>query len=283
MSESVDDRHKRWQLAELLRQYPALRITPLGSEDLVLAGRLPFHVTGPEGRAIADEYMVEILVPPDFPRSLALARETGERIPLKHHKLVEDFLCLGTPTEQRLVLSSSPTLPCFVSQLVVPYLYGYSYSVLYGVMPFGEEDHGDQGIRDHLGRLYHAPAIVGVEDFLRLTSLKKRSANKLLCPCQSGLRLGRCHNRVVNRLRLRLGTRWFRDEHVAVCSLLGKRSNSKRPREVKPPTLREALNRAANPADSSHSTLEWISATASATARTIDATFSGGARNANSA
>ena len=247
VADLVQERHTRWRLAELLRQYPMLRIVPSESDELILKGTLPFHVVGPDGRVIADQYDVEISVPPDFPRMLALARETAERIPPNYHKLEGDYLCLGTPTEQRLVLSSSPTLSFFVSQLLIPYLYGHSYYVQYGSMPFGEYAHGDQGIRDSLGYLFHAPAVVGVEEFLRLASLKKRSANKLPCPCQSGRRLGRCHNRVVNRLRLRLRRSWFREEYTAVCALLAKRHRSRRPREVKPPTVREQLDDSAQP------------------------------------
>jgi hypothetical protein len=46
--------------------------------------------------------------------------------------------------------------------------------------------------------------------FVNLVAMKKRIANKKLCACGSGLRLGRCHNRRVNWLRDRLGRHWFR-------------------------------------------------------------------------
>lgn len=269
MTDAVHERHGRWRLGDLLREYPNLRIVPSIGNELVLAGKLAFHVSGPDGLAIADEYSVEVLVPPNFPRSLALVRETDGRIPKRHHKLEDDFLCLGTPTEQRLVLARCPTLPHFVSRLVVPYLYGYSYYAEHGTLPYGEEQHGDQGIRDQLGRLFHAPAISGVEEFLRLTSLKKRSANKLLCPCQSGRRLGRCHNRVVNRHRKNLGTKWFREEYVSVCALLGKRRSSSRSRQSKPPTLRETLESTNNSVPSPHPSLEKLGEVASVIGRTI--------------
>lgn len=283
MRESARERHERWRLADLLRQYPLLRIAPSANDDLVLEGRLAFYVAGPDGEAIADEYRIEVEVPPDFPRTLALVRETGRRIPPKHHKLEGDYLCLGTPTEQRLVLASSPTLPYFVSQLVVPYLFGYSYFLQHGELPFGEEDHGDQGIRNHLGRLFHAPAVVGVEEFLQLTSLKKRSANKRPCPCRSGRRLGRCHNRVVNRLRRRLGTGWCRDEYGSVCALLGKSRGGRRPREVKSPTLREALGRQTPAAERGASGVAQLLETATQAVQTLSDALVPGDRRVNSA
>jgi hypothetical protein len=47
-------------------------------------------------------------------------------------------------------------------------------------------------------------------EFVRLAALRRREANKHPCPCGSGRRLGRCHNRRVNHLRGRLGRSWFR-------------------------------------------------------------------------
>jgi hypothetical protein len=57
--------------------------------------------------------------------------------------------------------------------------------------------------------------MLGVENdqalvrFVRLLTMKKRTANKLPCPCGSGDRLGRCHNRIINRVRSKLGRGWF--------------------------------------------------------------------------
>ena len=48
-----------------------------------------------------------------------------------------------------------------------------------------------------------------VGEFVRLTAMRKRHANKQACPCGSGRRLGRCHHRRINTLREQLGRRWF--------------------------------------------------------------------------
>jgi hypothetical protein len=40
--------------------------------------------------------------------------------------------------------------------------------------------------------------------------MKKRQANKLPCPCNSGRRVGQCHHLEINRLRNKLGRSWFR-------------------------------------------------------------------------
>jgi hypothetical protein len=66
-----------------------------------------------------------------------------------------------------------------------------------------------RGLRDDLA------SMIGIDDdlvlpgFVRLLAMKKRKANKVPCPCGTGMRLGRCHNRKLNTLREKLGRRWF--------------------------------------------------------------------------
>ena len=118
MSDQARQRHDRWHLAAVLHQYATLRIMPSGGDDLLLSGSVPFHVIGPDRKPLQDEYEIEVTVPPNFPRELALAKETGGRIPKSYHKLEGDYLCLATHTEQRLVLAAEPTLPGFLKRLV---------------------------------------------------------------------------------------------------------------------------------------------------------------------
>ena len=116
-------------------------------------------------------------------------------------------------TALRLSLTQTPTLLKFVEGFLIPYLFGHAYFTRHGMMPFGELATVAKEFCNTFAALFGAAAIPGVEDFVLLASLKKRVANKHPCPCRSGRRLGRCHNRRVNQLRYRLGRRWFRDEH----------------------------------------------------------------------
>jgi hypothetical protein len=221
MSEPIRERYGRWGLPELLERYPDLRIVPCGDDDLVLRGDLTFRVNGPDGVQLADTYEVELRVPSDFPLFEPTAKECGGRIPKDFHKLLGDFLCLGAAIDIRMKLTLSPTLLTFVEGLVIPYLFGYSYFEKHGSMPFGELPHGRDGIRQCVAELFRSPTVAGAEEFVRLASMKKREANKRSCPCRSGRRLGRCHNRIVNRYRKQLGRRWFREEYSRLLYLLG--------------------------------------------------------------
>jgi hypothetical protein len=92
-------------------------------------------------------------------------------------------------------------------------LYGFSYREKHGCLPFGELDHGMKGICKDLAKLFEVKDEKAAEEMVRLAGMKKRDANKQRCPCGSGQRLGKCHNRQVNRLRDGLGPSWFRDHY----------------------------------------------------------------------
>lgn len=154
-----------------------------------------------------------MIVPNRFPRELPLVKESAGRIPKDFHTHDDHSLCLGSPVRQQLALSKSPTLPGFIRSCVIPYLYGFSYREKHGELPFGELDHGMKGIRNDLADLFGVQDRKAVEQMVYLAGMKKRNANKRPCPCGSGRRLGKCHNRRVNHLRRRLGRTWFREQY----------------------------------------------------------------------
>jgi hypothetical protein len=213
MSSSIRERFEEWKLDELLQSQPGLTVRPKENGRVRLAGLLTFSAEAAALEQITDAYEVEIAVPSDFPRDVPVVRETGGRIPKDFHTNPDGGLCLGSPLRQRLALVHAPTLPDFVTACLVPFLYGFSYRERHGHLPFGELDHGKEGLRRDFA------AYFGLEDenapvkMVRLAAMKKRVANKHLCPCEGGRRLGKCHNRYVNRLRAQLGRSWCRVQY----------------------------------------------------------------------
>lgn len=193
----------------MLLRYPGLRLSSTSSENLVLIGTLSFSADGPNAEHIDDEYSIRLLIPPSFPKGLPQVWETAGRIPSTFHRLSNGSLCLGSPTLLRLTLPDSASITSFLEHCIIPYLYSHSYYEKYSAYPFGELLHGQKGIRQDLALLYGVADNAVVFQFVRLTSIKRRIANKQLCPCGSSRRLGRCHHRHVNTLRDRLGRRWF--------------------------------------------------------------------------
>lgn len=208
-SESLKYRLARWRVDQLLAKYPGLRLVNTRNGDIEIAGTLSFTATMPGLAPVQDEYQVQLSVPEAFPKAIPTVRETGGRIPHDYHKLANGGLCLGSPTRLLLALKGHPSLLGFVETCLIPYLYARSHFEGNGTMPFGELDHGLNGIRQDLALLFGTTRTDRVAEFARLTAMKKRHANKKPCPCESGKRLGRCHHGRVNKLRAQLGRGWF--------------------------------------------------------------------------
>jgi hypothetical protein len=83
-------------------------------------------------------------------------------------------------------------------------------------MPIDELEHGNSELLQHFAALFGVPGRASALEFVRAASLRRRVANKMACPCGSSRRLGRCHNRRVNRLRALLDRSWFRRELLAI-------------------------------------------------------------------
>lgn len=210
-----------WRVGELLTKYEGLRIRPSLLNCTVIAGRLSFRVVVPGNEIVEDEYDIEIHVSPRFPALPPRVYETSFRIPTNYHKLTENALCLGAPTALRLQLSTSPSLVDFVDKFVVPYLAGFTCFSRTGRVLFGELAHGTEGIRQNLREMFKADASPFPEEFVLLASMKKRTANKQACPCNSGRRLGKCHNRTVNSYRASRGRKWLFHEYRRITKEIG--------------------------------------------------------------
>lgn len=201
-----------WGVDEALRRHPGLSIAPDESAALVISGTVLLNASAPGLETISDSFQLSIAIPLRFPRACPRVRDIGHRIPGQYHRLTDGSFCLGSPVRLRLLLADAPTITGFIDKCVIPYLYGYSYFEKHGQMPFGELAHGERGIIDDYMRLLRVSSIEACASMLLLIGQKRRLANKQPCPCGSGLRLGRCHNRTANRIRIKLGRRWCRQE-----------------------------------------------------------------------
>lgn len=211
---SVDrHRYQSWGLGEVLRTYRGLRLAPHEGEGLFLIGDLKFEAHPPRREPITDTYSLEVWVPAAFPRALPKVRERAGRIPKDYHTNPDDTLCLGSPVRLHLALHERPTLKGFIETCIIPYLAGYSHYEQTGEFLFGELKHGSEGLIQEYMALFRVGTAEACVEMLNLMGMKKRVANKRPCPCGSRLRVGRCHHRVLNPLRYRLGRPWWRREH----------------------------------------------------------------------
>lgn len=213
-------------LHALLMAQPGLTVRPQVARELVLAGQFRLCATWRRVE-ISDTYSIEITVPPSFPRDLPAVKEVGGRIPADFHHCADGTLCLGSPLRLSLELGKRADLPGFVKRCVVPYLYGYSHLEKHGKLPFGQLNHGAAGIIQDMQQFLGVRDEATCIELLHLTSLARRLANRGPCPCGSGRRVGRCHHRLINRLREHFGRGWCRGLKATLqgSSLDNKRRN----------------------------------------------------------
>lgn len=202
-------------LQEVLATHPHLRVIPTADLDWVrLQGELYFdaHLAGTG--SVRDVYRIAIDIPLRFPKSLPTVRELAGRVPPDYHTNPDGTLCLGSPVRLHLALATEPTLIGFLNGCIIPFLAGYSYLEQAGQEWTRGLAHGDSGLIDDYMALFGVRSETTCVQMMALAEMKKRVANKHPCPCGSGQRVGRCHHRVLNDLRLCLGRRWWRREHA---------------------------------------------------------------------
>lgn len=219
MKQTAAERVRRSEIAELLERYDGLRILPSVETTTCIVGTIGFRAEGRAAPLIEDSYEVRLEVPDNFPERMALVWETAGRIPSTFHHLDNQALCLGSRVRLRLQMVGSTSVLRFVERCLIPYLYGYSHYARTGVMPFGELHHGELGSLQDLAGLLQVELAEAIP-YCVLASMPRRRANKQPCPCRSGRKLGRCHNRKVNALRELVGRVFLRREMRVITTAL---------------------------------------------------------------
>jgi hypothetical protein len=227
------------KLDAFLRDFPLMSVRPSRTvSGIVIKGTFAFTARSVRHGELTDQYKLQIVVPPDFPRSVPRVTELENKIPRQEgfHVNPDDSLCLGSPLRLLLMLNEAPTLPGFADSCLIPFLFGISHKLRHGgKLPFDELAHGVAGLLADYVELFHLRHPRQVLNTLRVLGMKKRRANKKPCPCDCGLRLGKCNfNRTVARFRAirEIGRPFYRahaqqceDQIVAAIEILAKRRN----------------------------------------------------------
>lgn len=202
-------------IEQFIRDYPEMSIAPSHGSVTVLRGVFSFIARSNGGIEISDSYHLHIVVPTAFPREIPKVTEVGRKIPRdgNHHVNKDDnTLCLGSPIRLLKLVSEKPNLIGFTERCLVPYLYAISYKLQNEAgFPFGELAHGGQGVVDDYLNLFGLSSQEQVILTLESLGRKRRIANKGLCPCGCGRRLGICKfNRKLSEYRSLASRSWFR-------------------------------------------------------------------------
>ena len=186
-------------LEALLREsYPTMHA-------LVVDGAVDVKGTYPvvhEGREIA-RYSLRVALPADYPHSLPLVWETGERIPRiedRHVNVADGSLCLGAPAALWIALAGNFSIDRVLDLPVRNFLIGNSMVEAGEEWPHGEWKHGANGMLQYFGET------VGTDDPLTVIRLidgliNAKVRGHWLCPCGSGKIVRKCHTDAIAKLR----------------------------------------------------------------------------------
>ena len=188
------------EVAELRQEHQGLTRLQETEAGCVLSGPLPFEASADGHEMIADIFEIDLIVPRSYPKALPWVLETGGRISSEYEHVYEGGkLCLAVPIEERLTFERLPFLLGFVNNLLVPYCYGYCFWERHGIHPFGEREHGAEGIaRFYIDWLGLPGEVQALEVALHLVQHGYRGHHD--CPCGSDTKLRNCHGPALMQL-----------------------------------------------------------------------------------
>ena len=182
------------ELNEIKKDYPKLHYRNT-KDGLFLEGEIRFDLTCKGiGERIKDSYLIQIILPEDYPESPPKVKEIGGKIADNFHKS-EQNLCLDVPSQVYLMFKENPTIRHFIKELLEPYLYHHSYWKKHdGEMPFGQRSHYGEGILEHYSEYFGVEDREAVMDFLELLG-KRDFKQSMPCPCGSKKKIKKCHRK----------------------------------------------------------------------------------------
>jgi len=203
--------------------FPGLQLKETEDGRFIVVGNLGFTASH-NGKTIKDDYDIEMSIPDDYPQHPPTVKETSNKIPKNkdyHVNVSDGTLCLGAPLAVKSTFAKQRSLLWFVEKQVVPFLFGISYKLKYGEFPFGELSHGAKGLLEHYLELFSVESDVAALELLRLLAVGNYDEHAV-CPCGSGLKIKKCHRKVLKKARKRQSREEFRKEYLSILMFLSR-------------------------------------------------------------
>ncbi len=209
-------------MQDFLSTHPQMRLVEFCDDQVVIEGDYYLNAQMDGCKDIQSTHKIRVTFRAGHPQIIPLVAELDNSIP-KHpdyHTYSDGCFCLGSNIRIKSILYNNPTAINFIEKVVEPFLYKIIYKLKYGAVPFGELDHNKAGVINDYQHLFGVKEKAAVIQVLRALGKRKREANKLLCPCDCGNRLGKCIYRFSLQQWRPLGKRrWFR-KHLSELTTL---------------------------------------------------------------
>jgi len=229
------------QYDDLIASYPGLELTQLKPDVWCVRGKITLSAIY-NTEKIEDEYVIELIIPPEYPSKPPLVKEVGGRIPKDFHTNPNEALCLGAPLEIKRKFAQTATLLGFLHECVIPFLYSFSYKKKHGVMPFGELSHGGKGILEYYYELLDIDDAFIVLRFLKLL-IDDSYRGHHDCPCESGLRLRYCHSERLLDIKKYQNADGFMHDYIQIAEYIIRTTKTKLPYDLAPKKYQRILNK----------------------------------------
>lgn len=179
------------QVESLLHLYDGLRISSEDETKISLVGDILVNRTA-LGFTLFKTYQIEVVIPL-ISEELPYVFDRGNHIERSYpHRYTDGRLCLETDTHIKVRFVDGFSLEAWMSEYVETYFFSYEFYQRYGIFPFGERDHGWDGVLQTYSDLFCETDQVKVLKLMRAISSCKYRGHSL-CPCASGRNLRSCH------------------------------------------------------------------------------------------
>ena len=172
-----------------------MRVAPVTSEHLVMVGRVKISHVAKGYPVINQELKISVDIPSDYPKNPPKFRELGGFIPKneKFHINPDGSICLGSPFSLMVQLQADDCFNNLFENFFIPYAYACLLKINHNIdFVFGELEHGNRGEIEELAERFKVTNDDQVVKCLKALTLKKRVANKKICPCGCLRKLAEC-------------------------------------------------------------------------------------------
>lgn len=195
--------------------FPRLDLEKKENGHFVISGMIDFKMEK-DGIEVADSYLIEVIISPDYPKVVPTVKAVGGRIPKEFHTYpLDGTLCLGMPLAVEMTFAKNPCLLEFLRNQVAPYLFSHSYKERYGSMPHGELAHGAEGLLQGYSQMFGVDQPRAVLGLLRILADHDYKGHTL-CPCNSGQKLRKCHGPQILEIQQYMREYDFLDEYCKI-------------------------------------------------------------------
>lgn len=214
--------HVVWEhFKELQSGFPNVTLT-FENGSYYVRGEILFHAKYVEEEITNVSFLIELGLTPSYPNIPPVVKELGGRIPSTFHTFTDGTLCLGAPLAVKMTFAKNPTLMGFVKTLVIPYLYSFTYMELNKELPYGELDHGAEGVLNYYKELFQVDSDEHTLDLIYILASQSYRGH-LMCPCKSGKILRKCHGPLLLKIQRYHTVKEFRIDFIDCLDFIKKR------------------------------------------------------------